>query len=216
MNLRYEIESVRRKEILDIPEVALREAVVNAHCHRDYFEKGAHIMIEVYDDRVLISNPGGIPKGLDAKKFGQISFTRNPIIAAVLQRANYIEKMGTGITRIANAMKNADLPPAMFDTEGFFVVTLFRESNIKKMSGAKSGVKNGIKSGVKSVDENSGDSEIINAIRENGYVTIAQLVEIVKIPNRTLQRKILKLREKGIITRVGSVRAGIWKINEAD
>jgi len=53
-NLEYKIEKLRREEIPEIPEVALREAVVNAVCHRDYFEKGANVMIEIFDDRIEI------------------------------------------------------------------------------------------------------------------------------------------------------------------
>ncbi len=132
LNLRYEIKSLRRNEILDIPETALREVAINAICHRDYFEKGAQVMVEIYDDRVVISNPGGIPRGIDAKRFGKVSIARNPNIASLLQRANYIEKMGTGIARITNAMKSAGLPEPEFEIEDFFMVTLLRESYIKE------------------------------------------------------------------------------------
>lgn len=89
-------------------------------------------MIEIFDDRVVISNPGGVPKGINKSKFGKISIARNPNIASLLQRANYIEKMGTGIARITNAMKNAGLPEPKFDIENFFMVTLLRESYINK------------------------------------------------------------------------------------
>jgi predicted HTH transcriptional regulator len=80
--------------------VALREAVVNAVCHRDYFEQGAQMMVEIFDDRVEIHNPGGLPRGLPEKDFGKRSVCRNPNIAALLLRCDYIEKMGTGIERI--------------------------------------------------------------------------------------------------------------------
>jgi len=89
----------------DIPEHALREAVVNAVCHRDYFNKSANVMIEVFDDRVEISNPGGLPSGLNPEDFGTKSVVRNPIIASLLNRANYIERIGTGINRIKDAVK---------------------------------------------------------------------------------------------------------------
>ena len=62
-NIEYKIENLRREEIPEIPDIALREATINAVCHRDYFEKGASVMIEIFDDRVEISNPGGLPSG---------------------------------------------------------------------------------------------------------------------------------------------------------
>ncbi len=91
INIEYKIENLRREEIPEIPDIALREAIVNAVCHRDYFEKGASVMIEIFDDRVEISNPGGLPSGLNAKEFGTKSVVRNPVIASLLNRADYIE-----------------------------------------------------------------------------------------------------------------------------
>jgi len=131
LKLSYEIKATRRVEILEIPEIALREAVINAICHRDYFEKGANVMIEIFDNRVDITNPGGLPKTLNPKDFGKRSVARNPIIASLLQRANFIEKMGTGIHRIRKAMENAKLPEPKFEFGGFFSVSFNRFGYLK-------------------------------------------------------------------------------------
>jgi len=66
-------------------------------------------MVEIFDDRVEITNPGGLPKGITLENFGTLSVTRNPIIASLLHRVHYIERMGTGISRIKNAMTAASL-----------------------------------------------------------------------------------------------------------
>ena len=97
---------LRREEITDYPKTALREAIVNAICHRDYFIKEATVVVEVFADRVEIRSPGGLPKELNPKKFGTQSFPRNPLIADMLHRVNYIEKAGTGINRIKKAIAN--------------------------------------------------------------------------------------------------------------
>lgn len=122
LQLRWEIApgSARRKEILELPEVALREAVVNAVCHRDYNEKGANVMVEIFDDRVEIYNPGGLPKGLPEKDFGRRSVCRNPNVANLLLRCNYIEKMGTGIERIRSALEEAQCPPVNISYDAMF------------------------------------------------------------------------------------------------
>lgn len=127
IQLRYEYgDTPQRKEIPEIPYAALREAIINAAVHRDYFEKGAKIMVEIFDDRVAITNPGGLVKGLTEKNFGKISILRNPNIASLLHRANYIEKMGTGINKIKNLMLNAGLEEPKYKFDAFFTVTFKR------------------------------------------------------------------------------------------
>ena len=127
LRLSYEITTAERMNILELPEDALREAVTNAVCHRNAFEKGSRVMVEIYDDRVEITNPGGAPKGITKENFGTTSIARNPVIASLLHRANYIERMGTGIIRMTDSMTNAGLEKPIFHTEGhFFKVILKR------------------------------------------------------------------------------------------
>ena len=128
LNTRFEItgETARRKNILELPEIALREALVNAVTHRDYHEKGAQVMIEIFDDRVDIYNPGGLPKGLPLSEFGKRSLCRNPLIASLMLRCDYIEKMGTGIKRIKDAIADAKCPDVKIETDSFFTVTFPR------------------------------------------------------------------------------------------
>jgi ATP-dependent DNA helicase RecG len=131
LNLAYEIKESRRKEILEIPEFVLREAIVNAVAHRDYFEKGANVQVDIFDNRIEISNPGGLPKGLKPENFGKHSVARNSLVAALLHRCNYIEKAGTGIQRMREGMKEAGLLEPTFEFSGFFTVTL-RRFNLSK------------------------------------------------------------------------------------
>ena len=108
----------------------IREAIVNSVCHRNYFEKGARVTVEIYDDRVEITNPGGICKGITPENFGKISITRNSIIASMLYRIDYIEQMGTGILRMKNAAKTAKVAEPKFDLHNFFRVTFARNQAI--------------------------------------------------------------------------------------
>ena len=125
LRVRYEIKTVQRKNILELPEDALREAVTNAVCHRDYFEKGVRVMVEIFDDRVEITNPGSVPKGITKDNFGKMSVTRNPVIASLLHRAHYIERMGTGIMRMNQAMEQAGLEKPVFQTVRIFFLSHF-------------------------------------------------------------------------------------------
>jgi len=126
LKISYKIETLQRQNILELPEDALREAVVNAVCHRDYFEKGARVMVEIYDDRVDIVNPGGVCKGITPENFGTISIARNSVLASMLHRINYIEQMGTGIMRMKNAAKEAEVAEPKFELSGFFKATFNR------------------------------------------------------------------------------------------
>ena len=113
-----------------MPFEALREAVINAVCHRDYFEKGANVMVEIFDDRVEIVSPGGLVKGLDKKNFGKKSLLRNANIASLFLRMGYIEKMGTGIVRMQNLMKESGHGPIKFEFDSF-VTAIFKRAVIK-------------------------------------------------------------------------------------
>lgn len=112
LNLGYEFpaDSMRRVEVLEIHQNALREALVNAVVHRDYSNKREHISVKVYDDRVEITNPGGYMPGMDSENFREFSQRRNPIIADLMYKAGYVEQEATGISRMEALTKGAGLP----------------------------------------------------------------------------------------------------------
>jgi ATP-dependent DNA helicase RecG len=201
LKLRYEITSIRRKEILEIPEVAMREAIVNAVCHRDYFEKGANVMVEIFDDRVEISNPGGLAKGLSLEDFGTRSLTRNPTIASLLHRTNYIERMGTGINRIRLALQEAGLPAPEFKMSGFFTV-IFR-----RITSDKIGINFGLNSEI-----NETQRHILKDISNDSTVTIKKIAENLGLTSRSIESNIKDLKERGVLVRQGSKKAGRWQI----
>ncbi|MCL2064488.1 MAG: hypothetical protein FWG98_08955 [Candidatus Cloacimonetes bacterium] len=127
LNISYKIKTLQRESILELPEDALREAIVNAICHRNYFEKGARVMVEIFDDRVEITSPGGVCKGITAENFGKISITRNSVVASLLQMIGYIEQMGTGIIRMKNATREAHVASPEFEFKDFFKVIFKRK-----------------------------------------------------------------------------------------
>ncbi len=126
LSLRYEIKTLKRKEILELPEEALREAVLNAVTHRDYSIAGAHVMVEIFRDRVEIVDPGGLPPGLKRSELGKRSVHRNPRLADLFHRMGEIEKVGSGIHRMKEAAKEAHVAPPRFEVSGFFVISFRR------------------------------------------------------------------------------------------
>ena len=100
--VRYDIESQGsgpRRELWEIPETALKEAVINCLAHRDYYEKGAVILVELYDDRLELSNPGGLISAIRPEEFGRRSISRNPLIFGLFARMHMVEQVGSGIDR---------------------------------------------------------------------------------------------------------------------
>ncbi len=140
IGVRYEIKEVEREDIWDYPLPALREAVLNALVHRDYFNIANFTTIKVYDDHIWFSNPGGLPEGITVEQLKRPhqSYLRNPLIAKVFYLAGYIEQYGSGTVRMVEWMKEAGLPEPEYKEElgGFsvyFYKDIYTEENLRKM-----------------------------------------------------------------------------------
>ncbi len=122
----YRIESLRRENIPEYPMKALREAITNAVMHRDWFFEGANVFVEIYANRIEVISPGGLPSGLEPAELGRKSVRRNPLVADLLHRIEFIEKAGTGIRRIRDEAREQGCPEPEFNTQGTFFVVVFR------------------------------------------------------------------------------------------
>lgn len=108
-----------KKEL--IPKAAFREALANAIVHR-VWDTNSSIQIGMYEDRIEINSPGGLPRGISEQEyvFGNISVLRNPIIAGVFYRLNLIEKFGTGVARI-NAEYTRNIVQPTFEVSANYI-----------------------------------------------------------------------------------------------
>lgn len=128
MGERAGAEAMQRREIWDYPLESLREAVINALIHRDYFQTSGDIQIRVYDDRVAISNPGGLPEDMtveELKREFHRSVLRNPLLAQVFYYANLIEKWGSGTWRMIELCREQGLPEPEFRADPNWFYTIF-------------------------------------------------------------------------------------------
>lgn len=141
LNVAFKIDSssLQRQEVWEIPQVALREAIVNAIAHKDYTERGTYIRIEVFDDRVSISNYGGLGEGFEIGDLGKKTFHRNTNLVDLLQRSQYIERLGTGILRINRALEAVGLPKPEFeaDKNWFSIVFKRKKADVKEVFDTK-------------------------------------------------------------------------------
>jgi len=201
LNLRYEFDGgLQRIEVPELPYEALREAVINAVIHRDYFEKGANVMVEIFDDRVDITSPGGLVKGLKPEEFGTKSMLRNPNIANILQRIKYIEKMGTGINRMQNFMKSSGMKPIKFEFSGFVTAVFNRAAAVSDVDG---GINGGINRGI-----NGGINTVLEYIKNNAGFRLPLISKSLEIPEKTVEKKLKALKKEGKIEYRGSKKTG--------
>jgi ATP-dependent DNA helicase RecG len=209
LQLRWEItsESTRRKEILELPEVALREAMVNAVCHRDYLEQGAQVMVEIFDDRVEIYNPGGLPQGLSEKDFGRRSVCRNPNIAGLLLRCDYIEKMGTGIERIRAALERENCPKINIRYNTMFTLEFPRPTYL-----ITNGTSETAREQTRVKTREKTRAKMLSLISKNPQITTAQLADAIGITPKGVEWQITQLKKDGLLNRIGPAKGGRWEV----
>jgi len=215
LRLAYEFTgTTRRKEVPEIPYDALREAVINAVIHRDYFERGANVMVEIFDDRVEITNPGGLPKGLTPEEFGTRSVLRNPMVADLFHRAGYIERMGTGIGRMRNLVAEAGLPPMKFGFSAFFAAT-FQRPKVPKLADLKEtfrtrfGIKFGIKGG-----RAARIADLLELVSSGAQTSARSFASGRHVSARAVEKDILLLRQHGLIEHQGSRKTGSYVLTD--
>ena len=107
-----EIDGSLRKIVQTVPEAAFREAIANAIIHRTW-DVNAQIRVLMFDDKIQVISPGGLPSGLTEKEYllGRISVLRNPILANVFYRLNIVEIFGTGVLRIIDEYSKSLIKP---------------------------------------------------------------------------------------------------------
>lgn len=204
-------EKNKRIELPDYPERALEEGLVNALIHRSYLQTGVHSQVDIYDDRLVITNPGGMYDGSEVQNLDLRhvpSKLRNPILADVFGRLRLMERRGSGLKKILDAYKSEEryseeLRP-VFYTDGYnFFLTLwnlnyaYSKAQIKAQIKAQSGAMT--------------DREyLLLILRENPSITQAELATMMNKSRRSIQMLMKQLIEEGVIYRKGSKRSGTW------
>jgi len=189
--------SPRRIEIEEYPPNAIREAVINSVAHRDYYSYDS-IQINIFDDRIEISNPGGLPEGLTREFFGKRSVRRNPINYRLLRDANYVEGLGTGIPKMINEMRKLGLKDPEFNFEaGFFVVTFRnRKGTFKPIEGIR--------------DLNQRQLNAIDFLNQNKTIKAKIYANINNVSLPIALKDIKELIKFGYLKKVGSYRGAYY------
>lgn len=227
------IEGLVRKEAYELPIEAIREMIVNAHCHRNLTEASC-VQVAVYDDRLEVTSPGGLYNGLTYEEImSGHSKLRNKGIANIFHQMGFIEAWGTGIRRIRQAAEQYGLPdPDIQVFDDMFRVNLYRRplSDISDDSGKTSGKHRGNigetsekhRGNIGEASEkyqnqfgedlNDTQRKILAFLSEDAKLSAAKLAKLVGVSGRNVEVNIKKLKERGILIRCGSPKSGHWKI----
>lgn len=214
MKAQITYQGLQRIERYFIPEEALREALLNAICHKQY-QSGIPIQISVYEDKLYIANSGCLPESwtLENLMNKHASIPYNPNIAHIFYLAGFIESWGRGIEKICAACKKQNVPQPLYTINPRDIMIKF-SAPIKKMPKYPSAnCKVTEKVTEKNIDDLS--LNIIILITENNKYTLSVIANKLSVSRKTISQRIKVLKEKGLITRIGSDRNGYWKINNA-
>jgi ATP-dependent DNA helicase RecG len=202
INVRYEIsdESFKRKEIWDYPIKAIREALLNSLVHRDYFMFNRQTQIKIFDDYIWFHNPGGLPEGCTLDDIMRLhsSIPRNPLVANVMYKSDFIEAWGTGIERMCSAFSEAGLLPPEFKEEmGGFSVYFRGGSFLERL--------------INSRIINDRQKNALRYVIKHGEISNKKYQELNSVSNKTALRDLNTLISIRALRRVGIGKSIVYK-----
>lgn len=176
-----------RKDILQYPSVAIREAVMNSLIHTDYAMTGCNIQVAIFNDRIEFTNPGGLPFGQTIEKaLAGSSRIRNRVIARVFRELHLTEQWGSGLRRIVEACKAQGLkPPLIEELNNQFRLTLYSEK-IEETTLPPWGEK------------------FLEYLKKEGTISAKSAMKLWKVSARTTRVRLKQLQEEGNIVRIGT------------
>ena len=193
-----------REEMPEYVERSYHEALVNAIAHRDYLINGSEVHIDIYDDRLEIYSPGGMPDGSNIQERDPVtvpSTRRNPVLADVFNRLGYMERKGSGFAKIldnyAFQVNYTDEKKPYFRSDRYQFTVIMPNLNYR-------GTLDGTQDGTQDFD-----TLIMNMIEENNKISAKIMAEKLGVSLRTVRRLI---KENEQIEYVGHGFSGYWKI----
>ena len=191
---------LNRIEKSEYPYEAVRESLLNAVIHKNYF--GPPIQISIYDDKFMIWNPGELPNELtlDDLKDKHASYPRNPIIADVFFKAGLIETWGRGTLKIIEECKKAGLPEPKFEiSSGGFLVTFFKDKFTQDY--------------LDKLNFNDRQIKAVQYLKKSDFITNRLYQEICKTSERTASRDLEQLTIKKVLIKVGEKKGTKYKLD---
>jgi ATP-dependent DNA helicase RecG len=191
----FSIKSKKRQETLEIPELAIREILINAIIHRNYHIKSP-IKIAIYDNRLEFFSPGSLPGPINLKNLSQgLSYIRNMALARVFREMGLMEKLGSGLITAFDACAKAQLAaPEIVEGENFVKAILFRPQLPKNDE-----------TGTKPVEPEL--NKILGLLDRSDEISIVDVMSIVALSRASAGRRLKVLIDRGLLKRIGEGKA---------
>ena len=234
-----------RVENESFPTRAVHEAMVNALVHRDYGVLGSEIHIDIFDDRLEIQNPGGMYDGLPVQLQNLenvVSTRRNPVVADLMSRMNFMERRGSGFRKILQAVKTApnftenNIP--VFRSSAYIFTVEIKNMNegidenarindtiniqndtintqndtIKDGNDTINAQNDTIKEDNVRIKLSDVDVQVLSEIKRDIHITTFKLMDNTGLSKPTISRALKSLKDNGCIARVGSKKFGYWQV----
>lgn len=201
-----------RKNKPEYAERAVLETMVNHFIHRDYTVMGSEVHLDIYDDRLTVTSPGGMYNGILIQNLDIADVSserRNPILANVMAQLDYMEKRGSGLTRICNETKalegyKDELKPVFKSNPTQFQTIIYATVDTQNV-----GDHDGDMSETKLTER---QQKILDLIKESPTITGKQMSETLSVSQRTIERDLSALQKLGILKREGKDNDGVWII----
>lgn len=211
------ITAMRRQDIPEYPEVALREVLVNAVTHADYALTGMRIRVAVFADRMEIESPGMLPFGmtLDDLKAG-VSRIRNRVIARVLRELGLLEEWGTGYRRVIEDCHAGGYPAPEWEERGSTLRVVFRpHPEVAVAAFEKEDVPVNVPINVlENVPINDRQRWYLDQLRGGVPANADAIAGHFHVTEKTARRDIADLKAKRLVEFVGSLRTGYYQLRD--
>jgi len=189
---------IRREDIPEYGRFSIRELLTNAVCHRDYSDQGSKVIIKMFSNSIEFYNLGGLSKGITADNITTKQYSRNPTIAKVLAKVEYIEELGEGWDKIIREHEEHPLSPefpVIQSDEYSTTVTIF--STKDKFEEKEK----------EEVELNERQKKAFEYLKKHGKITNREYREINRgISESTALRDLEELTEKNLVVRKGTGR----------
>lgn len=219
-NIHWRVEftgTLQRTEIPEIPVDAIREALLNSFCHKDY-ATGQSNEVAIYKNRIEIYNPGSFPEGFEPQDFidrPERPIRRNPKIARILYYSKDIESFGTGLKRIADACEKARVRYEFKKLKSGFVVCFYRSGKSEDKSTDKT-VKSTDKVRINTDKLNLSQKKIVEFTLENGKVTNKDVQQLLGVKDSRALKVLKELVETDVIVKQGKLKGSYYTIKDGE